>query len=272
MSATLSVGAVQLQSGDQVADNLERVAHWVQVAADAGARLVVLPENFAFFGSEELKRRHAEELPGSGIIIDTLRRLATRHSLYLIGGGMPERSADSERPYNTSVVIDPEGELIARYRKLHLFDVELPDGQTLRESAGTSPGDEAVCVDVSGFRFGLSICYDLRFPSLYTALSKHGAEGVIVSAAFTLQTGKDHWQVLLRARAIETQSWVLAAAQWGHHPQNRRTYGHSLIVDPWGEIVAQCSDREGVVNATLDRAYLRQVREQIPCAMHRREL
>lgn len=272
MAATLSVGAVQLQSDDRIDDNLSRLSHWVQVASDAGARVVVLPENFAYFGSEEGKRSHAEDLSAGGVILDTLRSLCARHSLFIIGGGMPERSADPDRPYNTSVVVDPSGQIVARYRKLHLFDVELPDGQALRESEGTSPGDDVVSAEIEGFRFGLSICYDLRFPALYASLARQGVDVVTVPAAFTLQTGKDHWHVLLRARAIEGQAWVVAAAQWGQHPRDRRTYGHSLVVDPWGTVVAESSEREGVVTATLDQHFLAQVRRRIPCALHRREL
>jgi predicted amidohydrolase len=151
-----------------------------------------------------------------------------------------------------------------------LFDVDLPDGTELRESSHTSSGAEPVVVEVAGFKVGLSICYDLRFPELYRALVSRGAEVLVVPAAFTLLTGKDHWHVLLRARAIEAQSWVIAAAQWGTHPKGRTTYGHSLVIDPWGCVVAECSDRVGLVVADLDRGYLELVRKRLPSLCHRR--
>lgn len=167
-------------------------------------------------------------------------------------------------------MFDPAGELVGRYRKTHLFDVQLPDGRTLRESEGTTPGDESVVVDVLGYRVGLSICYDLRFPSLFAALAERGAELFTVPAAFTDQTGAAHWHVLLRARAIEWQCWLVAAGQWGQHPGSRRSYGHSSIVDPWGTVVAEASNREGFVVADLDKRWLQDVRRRIPCAEHRR--
>ncbi len=266
------VAAVQLQSSDDVAANLERVAHWVETAARAGTRLVLLPENFAFFGSEQVKPRHAESLEQGGFITDRLRQLATTHRLHLIAGGLPEVSSDPTRPFNTSAVFGPDGALLAKYRKLHLFDVTLPDGTALRESAGTSAGDSVVCVDVDGYRVGLSICYDLRFSNLFALLSERGADVITVPAAFTDQTGKAHWHALLRARAIETQCWVIAAGQWGSHPGARRTYGHSLVVDPWGIVVAEASDREGVVITTIDPQLVADVRSRIPCGQHRRRL
>jgi predicted amidohydrolase len=183
---------------------------------------------------------------------------------------MPELSGDDKRPYNSCVVFGPDGGLVARYRKIHLFDVELPDGSELRESAAVTEGAEPVVVEIGGFRVGLSICYDLRFPELYRALVDRGAEVLLVPSAFTLQTGKDHWHVLLRARAIESQCWLVAAAQWGRHPKNRASYGHALIVDPWGTIVAECSDRVGLVIADTDRAYLERVRSMLPSLAHRR--
>jgi predicted amidohydrolase len=268
----LRAAAVQLQSGDDVSLNLERVRHWTARAAHAGARLVLLPENFAFFGAEVDKRCRAESLETPGPIGAALRGLASEFSVHVIAGGFAETSADPARPFNTAAVFDPTGELVARYRKMHLFDVTLPDGAELQESAGTMPGDAPVVVDVDGFRIGLSICYDLRFSALFTALGDAGAEILVVPAAFTAQTGKDHWRVLLQARAIEWQSWVVAAAQWGSHPNHRRTHGHSLIADPWGTVVCEASDREGFVVADLDLEYLRQVRARLPCGSHRRKI
>jgi predicted amidohydrolase len=272
MNEPVVFAAVQMNSQADEAENLGRASALVAEAARRGARLVVLPENFALMGlDEEDKRAIAEDLDeGSGPIARALAAAAARHGVWLVAGGLPERSGDRERPYNTCVVYDPSGTLAARYRKVHLFDVEIADGTKYRESASTTPGAKAVVADAAGVRLGLSICYDLRFPELYRALSREGAEAIVVPAAFTLATGKDHWQVLLRARAIEAQAYVVAAGQWGKHPRGRMTFGKSCIVDPWGEIVAQCSEGEGVVTATLDPSYLARVRTNLPALQHRR--
>lgn len=183
---------------------------------------------------------------------------------------MPEKSDDPARPFNTSVVVSPQGRAVARYRKIHLFDVEVGDGQVYRESASTSAGDGVVATPIGGVVVGLSVCYDLRFPELYRELVDVGAELLTVPAAFTLATGKDHWHALLRARAIESQCWVLAAGQWGTHPRGRRTYGKSCLVDPWGDVVAQASEGVGVVIGTVDMERLASIRRSLPSLAHRR--
>jgi predicted amidohydrolase len=267
---------VQLSSQDDVSHNLGRVRELVGRAAAESARLVTLPENFAFMGEEAKKRELAERLdrgassPDLGPIASTLADLAVKHGVWIVGGGMPERSDDPARPFNTSVLVDPRGAIAAAYRKVHLFDVSLPDGTSLRESAATTAGGEPLTAEVLGVRVGLSICYDLRFPELYRRLVDEGARVVTVPSAFTLATGKDHWHALLRARAIENQVYVLAPAQHGRHPKGRQTYGKSLIVDPWGEILAQCSEGEGVATADLDFAYQDRVRTALPSLLHRR--
>jgi predicted amidohydrolase len=268
---TLRVAAVQMSSQDDVGENLAECRRLVGAARNLGATLVVLPENFAYFGPEDRRRELAEPLGDtSGPIQSALSDIARSNAVTLVAGGMPERSEDPARPYNTCIVVDRQGDRIAAYRKIHLFDVDLPDGTTLRESASTAAGTEAVVVVVDGFSIGLSICYDLRFPELYRLLSLKGADVIVVPAAFTLHTGKDHWHVLLRARAIESQVWVVAAAQWGKHPRGRATYGHSMVVDPWGTIVAEASDRSTVVVADADRSYLERVRASLPCLSHQR--
>jgi predicted amidohydrolase len=270
---SLAVAAVQMSSQDDLEKNLLRVGELVKEAADRGARVIVLPEGFAHMGTDERKRAIAEELDGGatkGPIFRALAEAARASTVHLIAGGMPERSPDPERPYNTAAVIGPDGTLIARYRKLHLFDVEVGDGHRYRESSSTMAGATPIVVTVEGFRVGLSICYDLRFPELYRKLTDLGAEVIVVPSAFTLVTGKDHWHVLLRARAIEAQAYVVAAAQWGTHPAGRRTYGKTLIVDPWGDVIAQCPEGEGVATATLDRAHLERVRATLPSLRHRR--
>ncbi|MFO0677733.1 MAG: carbon-nitrogen hydrolase family protein [Polyangiaceae bacterium] len=261
---------VQLTSTEDVKHNLARIKERVAQAAAAGAELVVLPENFAFFGNEEKKRALAEGLdgPSHGPILATLAELASKHGVDLVGGGMPERSKDHARPYNTSVHLAPNGAVVARYRKMHLFDVALADGTTLRESNATSPGAGVTITEVGDVKLGMTICYDLRFPELFRALGGEGARIVTVPSAFTVTTGKDHWHVLLRARAIENQVYVLAAAQHGKHPGGRSTYGKSVIVDPWGDVIAQAQEGESLALARLDFAYLDQVRTQLPCLTH----
>jgi predicted amidohydrolase len=268
----MRVAVVQLNTQDEPLLNLSNVRAWIARAAAAGAQLVTLPENFAFMGEEARKREIAERIDGAfpGPIVSALCEEATARGVWVLGGGMPERSDDPARPYNTSVLINPKGEITATYRKVHLFDVSLPDGTSLRESAATSAGSQAVTAEVMGVRVGLSVCYDVRFPELYRRLVDQGARIVTVPSAFTLTTGKDHWHALLRARAIENQVWVLAPAQHGKHPRGRTTYGKSLIVDPWGEVVAQCTEGEGFAVAHLDFEYQDKVRTSLPSLLHRK--
>ncbi len=273
--SNITVAAIQLSSQDDVSANLAQCRHWLERAAHAGAKLVVFPENFAFFGPDAERSRVAEALlltPGSAgaPIQNALAEWARELGVTLVGGGMPIRSDDAERPYNTCVVFSADGRLAAHYHKVHLFDVSLSDGTALRESARTTPGNTLSTLPVHGFEVGLSICYDIRFPELYRGLVEAGAEVLLVPAAFTLHTGKDHWAPLLRARAIESQCWVVAAAQWGTHPLGRRCYGHSMIVDPWGTVVAECSDHTGFALGTLDRKYMQEVRDSLPSLRHRR--
>jgi predicted amidohydrolase len=272
--AALTVAAIQLSSQDDVASNLAQCQKWVERAAQAGAKLVLLPENFAFFGADEPRLELAEPLLSAGSepapIQRALAQWARELGITVVGGGMPTQSGDPARPFNTAVVFGPEGRLLTHYHKVHLFDVSLADGTQLRESARTSPGQALSTVEVQSFEVGLSICYDVRFPELYRGLIDAGAEVILVPAAFTLHTGKDHWTPLLTARAIESQAWVIAAAQWGSHPGGRRCYGHSMIIDPWGAVVAQCPDRPGMAIATIDHEYQKQVRDSVPSLRHRR--
>jgi predicted amidohydrolase len=271
MAASVRVAAVQMSSQADLGANLSECRRLLGQAADAGASLVVLPENFAYFGPEAGKRELAERVGDESAPIQQLLSEAARtHGILVIGGGMPERSDDPARPYNTSVVVGPNGKIIASYRKIHLFDVDLAEGSRYRESANTTAGSTPVVVPVGGFGVGLSVCYDLRFPELYRALVDRGADVLTVPAAFTLHTGKDHWHVLIRARAIESQAWVIAAAQCGTHPQGRATYGHSMVVDPWGTPVAEASDHVGVVVADVKRSDLEKVRGNLPSLKHRR--
>jgi len=268
----LRVAAVQLSSQDVVAENLERVAALVARAAKAGAELVVLPENFAYMGSDAGKRQAAEPLSAPDAPIQrAIRALARRQGVTIVAGGFPEKSDDADRPFNTSLVIDTQGEIVAAYRKIHLFDVDLGSAGQIRESTSTTAGTETIVTSLKGFGVGLSICYDLRFPELYRALVDRGAEILTVPAAFTLHTGKDHWHPLLKARAIESQCYVVAAAQWGRHPEGRMTYGHALVADPWGTVIADASDGPGLAIGAVQRTFLNDVRAKIPCLTHRRD-
>jgi predicted amidohydrolase len=270
-SQVLRVAAVQMSAQDDLGANLSECSRLTRDAAKAGAAVVVLPENFAFFGPEGRRRELAEALGDTSQPIHrALAEMSRESGVTVIAGGMPEKSDDPDRPYNTCVVFDAKGECVAHYRKVHLFDVDLPDGTSYRESASTAAGSEPVVIRTGGFAIGLSICYDIRFPELYRALSEKGADVIVVPAAFTLNTGKDHWHVLLRARAIESQAFVVAAGQWGKHPGGRATYGHSMVVDPWGTVVAEASDRSMAVVAELDKAYLERVRASLPSLRHRR--
>jgi deaminated glutathione amidase len=269
--SALTAAVIQLSSQEDVQANLTRACALVEEAARAGAELVALPENFAFMGEEDQKRALAEPADGSGPILRAVRDVAARAKVHVVAGGMPEKSADPARPYNTSFLVGPDGEIVAAYRKVHLFDVDIPHGPSLKESAATLPGEGDLRVaSVRGVPLGMTVCYDLRFPELYRVLATRGARVVTVPAAFTLTTGKDHWHVLLRARAIENQMFVIAPAQHGKHPRGRQTYGKSLIVDPWGDVLAQCGEGEGFAVARLDIAYQDRVRAGLPCLTHRR--
>ena len=275
----LVIAAVQMTSGEDVDANLERSRELVREAASAGALVVGLPENFAYLGSRgDHKLAIAEELPpvgkdehrDIGPILGAMRALALKTGVWLLLGGFPEKCRKPDRINNTSVLLDPEGMIAAIYRKMHLFDVDVPGGKRFRESDTVEPGGDVVVAPTPWGGLGLSICYDLRFPELYRAHTAQGARLIAVPAAFTLETGKDHWHVLLRARAIENQVYLMAPAQVGAHGPSRRSYGHALVVDPWGVIIAECGDQEGFALARLDFAYQDKIRASLPCLTHRR--
>ncbi|NJN50621.1 MAG: carbon-nitrogen hydrolase family protein [Gammaproteobacteria bacterium] len=266
----MRTAVVQMRSTADVEANLDSAARLVDRAADLGAEIALLPEAFAYIGPGSGKQAILEPLPGGGPILERCRRLARDRALPLLLGGFHERAADG-RAHNTAVHLDATGEIVALYRKIHLFDVDLADGTRLAESDGTAPGAQAVVTQTAFGTLGLTICYDVRFPALYQALVDRGAVAIAVPSAFTASTGKDHWHVLLRARAIECQAYVLAPAQWGSHGQSRSSYGHSLIVDPWGCVIAECSDGEGVAVAELDIAKVNEARRGLPSLQHRRQ-
>ncbi len=269
----MRIAVIQMTSGPDKAANLAAARALIEHAIERERPdLVSLPETFTVMGGGDAGRRAAAEAVPGGPAYALLQGLAAEHGVNVHGGSFFEDRGGG-RLANTTVVFDRTGREVARYRKIHLFDVVTPNGDAYRESDYTEAGRDVVTVDLDGVRVGLAICYDLRFAELFLALRRAGAELIMVPAAFTLQTGKDHWEVLLRARAIETQCYVAAAAQVGGFPAGggtRYSYGNALIVDPWGSVVARVSDRPGHAAAEIDRDYLAAVRQRIPVAQHRR--
>jgi predicted amidohydrolase len=260
------VAAIQMSSTPDKEENKETAERLIRDAVSSGAELVALPELWSCHGLDKVYRENAEPVPGP--TTEFLGALARELGVYVLGGSILE-DAGADKMYNTSTFFTPDGELAAIYRKIHLFDVKAPDREYL-ESATIAPGEEVVTVKAGATTLGLSVCYDVRFPELYRLLALRGAEILTVPAAFTLQTGKDHWELLLRARAVENQAFVVAPAQWGQKADGRWTYGRSMIVDPWGTVLAQCPDRDGYALATLDLDYLERFREEFPALNNRR--
>lgn len=265
----MRVAVVQTCSTDDLAANLVHAGQAIAIAAERGSALVCLPENFAFMRREGTPFPCVQEEDGE--IVRFLAEAARQHGVWLLGGSFPEAVPGDTRVYNTSVLLDPHGTEVARYRKIHLFDVDLDGGaDRYRESNHFAPGQEVVVAKTPFGAVGLSICYDLRFPELYRRHSDAGARFIAVPSAFAPQTGRDHWEVLLRARAIEAQAFVLAPAQCGRHSADRASYGRSMIIDPWGLVLAQGDDRPGVIDAECDLARLEEVRAAVPSLDHRR--
>lgn len=268
------VALVQHCASADVAANMQRLDTLVAGAAETGARLIALPEAFAFIGPDKHKRTMLESLDDDGSptpILDQCRDWARQYQCHLLLGGFHERLPGEPPAANTQVHLLPDGSIAARYRKIHLFDVDLADGTRLAESKNTQPGNKMVLSQCPFGLLGHTICYDIRFPALYQQLSAAGAIAITVPAAFTQTTGAAHWHTLLRARAIETQCFILAAAQHGAHNPRRSSYGHSLIIDPWGEVLAEGPAAEdAVITATIDPERVKTVRAQMPCQQHHR--
>jgi nitrilase len=273
----MRVSVIQMNQGSDKSANLAQAERLIGAAlATDRPDLVSLPETWTNLGGgREARFAAAEALPEpggtGGAAYEFLRGLARGAGIHVHGGSIIEQGA--EKLHNTTLVFDPDGREIARYRKIHLFDITAPDGTGYRESALYGAGESLVTFAAGGVTFGLSICYDMRFPEMYLALRRAGAEAIFVPSNFTLQTGKDHWEVLLRARAIEAQCWIIAAASQGAYEERgatRQVYGHSLIADPWGHVVAKCSDGVGHATARIDPAVTGRVRRDMPVLEHRR--
>ena len=261
---------VQLNSTSDAERNWRSAEELVRRAAAAGAALVATPENTNFLGPHDEKVRRAEGLDGP--TCERFAGLARELGVHLLLGSFNERGPDADRCYNSSVLFGPDGARLAVYRKIHLFDVDVSPEVRFQESATVAPGTEPVVASTDRGRIGLTVCYDVRFGELYRRLVEQGAEILTVPSAFTLTTGRDHWHPLLRARAIESQCWLLAPAQWGRHDDRglRESFGHAMIVDPWGHVVAMAPDGPGVALAEIDLERVRRVRSAIPVADHRR--
>ena len=263
----LPVALVQLDAGGDVDANIDQAVELADRAAADGARLVVLPEYLQYRGDDDGFRASARPIPGP--LTEAFAAIARQRDAWILAGSLAETTEDPARPANTSVLLAPDGSIAATYRKIHLFDVAVDDGPVDTESARVVPGDAAVVADVDGVKLGMSVCYDVRFPELYRTLALAGAEVLTVPSNFTERTGRDHWEVLLRARAIENGAWVLAPGQAGG-PPGQPAYGHSMVVDPWGTVVAQASDGVGIVRAEIDTDRVAAVRRQIPALANRR--
>jgi deaminated glutathione amidase len=268
MSDRLLAAVVQMTSTSDVERNLATAERLVEDAARRGASFVGLPENFAYLRSEGEPVVEAQALDGPWVrrMADLARKLRTT----LLLGSLPERIEGDTRVRNTSVLLGPEGQTLAVYRKIHLFDIDLPGMEHLKESRAVLPGEEVVVAPAPFGPLGLTICYDLRFPELYRELVRRGARVLAVPSAFTERTGKAHWEVLLRARAIENLAYVVAPAQVGTHAPGRASHGHALVIDPWGDVIAQVPDGEGVAVAELDFARQDRLRRELPALSHGR--
>jgi len=264
----MRIGIAQLNTGSNKEENLKTAEKLIDQLALQGAELIVLPEHFNFIGRENRFETMSEELEDSPSH-EIIRQKAIDHGIHIHSGSLLEKSGDSL--YNTAVVFDPEGEIVAKYRKIHLFDVEVPGGTTYLESANITAGEEVVTFSIGSITFGLSTCYDLRFPELYRALVARGAQVILVPAAFTMQTGRDHWELLLRARAVENLCYVIAANQYGSCPPKHLSFGRSMAIDPWGLVLSQAGDEVCAITADIDMERLAHIRTTFPALNHIRK-
>jgi nitrilase len=264
------VAAIQMVSGDDVDANLDEAARLISTAVSAGAEFVVLPENFAIMPTKDAGQLRIMERDGDGPIQEFLSAQAHRNHIWLVGGSIPLESSQPSKVRAACLLFNDRGDRVARYDKLHLFDVKLDNGEEYSESLTIEPGESVVVVDSPIGRLGLTICYDLRFPELFREMLGQGAEIFTVPSAFTATTGKVHWEILLRARAIENLAYVIGAGQGGSHSSGRETYGDSIVIDPWGEVINRLARGPGIVTADIDRKRLEDLRRSLPSIEHRR--
>jgi nitrilase len=266
----MRMAAIQMASGSNIKGNLLEAGRLIDSAVGDGAKLIVLPENFGMIAAHQEEVLPFAEAYGQGPLQEFLAEQARQHSIVLVGGTIPVQSEKGNKYRNTLLVYDRSGTCNARYDKIHLFDVKLPDiDESYAESDVIDPGDETVVVEVDGIKIGLAICYDLRFPELFRLLIDKGAEVIVLPAAFTAETGKAHWHALLKARAIENLAFVVASAQGGYHVNGRETFGHSMIVDPWGNILDEVDSGTGFAIADINLQYQQKIRDRFPVLEHR---
>ncbi len=266
----LRIASIQMCSSNQFERNLETVSRLVKSAVREGASWVILPEMFAIFSEHSSEKIALQALFGQGIIQTFLRELALSNNIYLISGTIPIQSSDLNRPYSSCLVYNPKGVCIARYDKIHLFDAFVGDKVLYQESSVTMPGRNRCVFEVSGVHIGLAICYDIRFPELFRSINQPPVDIIFIPSAFTVPTGEAHWDVLLRARAIENLAFVVTASQGGTHSNGRQTYGHSMIVDPWGKVIGLLNHAdEGILLVDIDLGMLKKCRTQLPALSHR---
>ncbi|MCX7090329.1 MAG: carbon-nitrogen hydrolase family protein [Legionellales bacterium] len=260
-----TVAAIQMCSTNDLHENLAQAADLTAQAVDAGARLIVLPEMFAILGCQLADKISHQEAPGSGKMQDFLAELAAKHKIWVVGGTIPLTGHTPGKARAACLVFSENGQQVARYDKINLFDANLSQKEAYCESASTEPGDTITLLDSPVGKLGLCVCFDMRFPNIFTELSMRGAEVIAIPAAFAVKTGQAHWELLVRCRALDTQAYVIAAGQSGQHPNGRNTYGHSMIVNPWGDIISeQITQGPGVVSATIDLEWLHEIRRQLP--------
>lgn len=268
---TRKAAAIQMATGPNVSANLLTAEQLIEEAVNDNAGLIVLPENFAFMGKSESDVLTIKEQPGDGPLQNFLSQLARKHGIWIVGGTIPIESNDQSKVLASSLVYNDRGEQVARYDKIHLFDVHLVEAdEHYSESSTIEPGSETCVIDTPFGKLGVAVCYDLRFPELFRNLIDQGVQIIALPASFTAITGKAHWEILVRARAIENLSYVIAAAQGGFHLSGRETYGHSMIVDPWGSVLAQVPRGPGSVSVKIDIDFLTNTRRNFPCIDHRK--
>ena len=260
------IGVIQMDTRDNYEENMEAACRFIDEAAAKGAKLVTFPEVFNYIGTEP---REAEEIP-NGPTITLMAKKAREHHIWIHCGSISEVNPNGEKKYNTTVLLNPEGEEVDRYRKLHAFDITLADGTETRESDRMQIGNDIVMVDTELGKFGLSICYDIRFPELYRYMAQNGCQVLFTPANFQMQTGKDHWEIILRTRAVENTCYVVAAGQIGKKRGTSLSYGSSLVADPWGTVIARAKETAGVTMAEIDLDYLDKVRRDLPCLKNKR--
>ena len=261
----LKVGVIQLNSRGDKEKNLQIIRENIKMAANDGSQLICLPEYSSYLSDFEVIE-NAESL--DGYTVNFYKKLSQKHGIYIHCGSFIEKSEEKDRAYNTSLLFNPKGKIIGRYRKIHLFDVDIPGQFTSKESNKIKPGEKITSVETEIGNMGFSICYDLRFPELYRVLINKGVQVIFVPAAFTMHTGKDHWEALIRARAIENQVYIIAPAQFGKYPKNNECYGNSMVVDPWGTVIARAPNKVGYITVDIDLKYQNKIKKVMPCLSH----